>query len=877
MWWRCRRTDEDFKEEIDAHLAQDTDRRVAEGLSPREARAAAHRAFGNVTWAHEHFYESRRLMWLDDLERDTRYTLRGLIKAKVFTVVAILMLALGIGANTAIFTLLYTILLRPLPFREPDSLVMVWEDQTRYGFPQGTPAPANYVDWRAQNHVFEDMAAMVWRDFTITGNDSPERVAGVRLTANLLPMLGVQPMHGRVFHAADDTPEAPPTVLLSYGLWQRRFGGDRSLLGQTITLNGAKSTVVGIMPAGFQFPSREADLWVPAAFTSRELAERDSHYLMVVARLKDRTPLRAAEADMAVIARALEQQYPISNKDLLGVRVVPLREHYAGTMRVSLVLLLATVGTVLLIACANVAHLLLARATARRREMGLRMALGAGRGRIVRQLLTECLVLAGVGELVGLVFARMSFLVLGQLIPQTFPHGTNLTLNLPILLFTTAVAFATAMVCGAFPTLQTARMSLTSRLKESSQGGPHGKGRLRDMLVVLEMTLTVLLLVAAGLLLQSYARLRSLHPGFRSGGVLTAETVLSPARYGDFPRRAAFVHDVLERVQGLPGVLSSGYANYLPLTYKGGTVVFSIEGRPVPAPGQQPVQTAYNRNVSADYFRAMGIPLQRGRSFDERDRPDSLPVVIISGAMARSFWSKEDPVGARIAFGYGPVQPGQPSFTIVGVVGDVKEKGLEVPIGSELYFPLTQVSQSGTFGWPRHLVIRATGDPLKLASDVRRAIWSIDPDQPVEKLRTMDDIVDSDVSNRHLQMVLLITLSMIALVLASAGLYGVLSFRVAQRVPEIGLRIALGANRREVVGSIVGKALFLVGLGVAVGLVGAMTLTRVLSSLLFGVSPTDPMTFGVVALILTAVAAAASYVPARRAARVNPLIALKYE
>ncbi|PYR52759.1 MAG: hypothetical protein DMF89_01690 [Acidobacteria bacterium] len=429
--------------------------------------------------------------------------------------------------------------------------------------------------------MFEDMAAMVWQDFTVTGNGNPERIAGLRVMASFFPLLGVQPIAGRTFVPAEDRPEAAPTAVLSYGFWQRRFGGDRGLVGRSISLNGAVRTVVGIMPAGFQFPSRQAEVWVPAAFTSRELAERDSHYLLVIARLKA-TLLSEAEADMAVIARTLEQRYTVSNKDLAGVRVIPLREQYAGGMRLPLAVLLATVGTVLFVACANVAHLLLARGMFRRKEIAMRVALGAGRGRVLRQLVTECLVLAVTGELLGVALSTTSFLFLARLIPESFPQGTPLGLNLPVLAFTTGIALVTAVLFGVGPSLQAATLPLSATLKDAGKRtGDGGHGRLRDALVIAEMTLTVLLLVAAGLLLPSYSRLRGINPGFQSGGVLTAETVLPVARYRDLPTRVAFIRQVLEQVRAMPGVVSAGYVNYLPLTFKGGTVVFSITIEPL--------------------------------------------------------------------------------------------------------------------------------------------------------------------------------------------------------------------------------------------------------------------------------------------------------
>jgi putative ABC transport system permease protein len=872
-----RRREAELNDEVRAHLELLADEYVRRGMPKTEARASARRDFGGVDQVKESYRDQRGFAALESLLSDLRYAVRGLRNSPGFAFVAVFTLALGIGANTAIFSLINTILLRPLPFHDPDRLVMVWEDQSRYGFPQGTPAPANFLDWKAQNHVFDDMAAMFWTDFNLTGNADPERVKGLRVTADFFPLLGVDAIAGRTFLPQEDSTEAARTVVLSHGLWQRRFNGDPGLVGRDVAINGARHTVVGIMPRGFQFPSREAELWVPAAFTPSERAQRDSHYLMVVARLKTGTALGEAQAEMSTIAGRLEQQHPVSNKDLAGVRLVALREQYAGGIRVALTVLLATVGAVLLIACANVAHLLLARGAARRTEIGVRSALGAGRGRIVRQLLAESLVLVAIGEVAGVTLSTVSFPFLVRLIPESFPQGTQLSLDFRVLAFTTVIALATVILFGVTPALQATGSNLSDALKAGGRGGASANGRLRTGLVVVEMTLTVLLLVGAGLLLQSYWRLRQVDPGFRSDGLLTVETVLSPSKYAEGSRREAFVQEVLERVRALPGVVSSGYVNYLPLTIKGGSIVFSIDGRPIPPPGQLPTQTANNRAASADYLRTMGIPLLRGRLFDARDGAEAPPVVVINETMARTFWPNDDPVGQRIRFGYGPSRPGVPNFTVVGVAGDVKQIGLDAAAASQMYFPFSQLPGAATFSWPRHLVVRTKGDPMRLAGDVRRAIAAVDPEQPASNIRTMNAILDGDVANRHTQMTLLGAFAVLALVLASVGLYGVLSYVVVQRTREIGLRMALGASHREVVGDIVRRAIVMTVSGIVLGLGLAFASMRVFSMLLFRISPTDPLTFAAVTLLLMAVAGAASYLPARRATRVDPLIALRHQ
>jgi putative ABC transport system permease protein len=724
--------------------------------------------------------------------------------------------------------------------------------------------------------VFEEMAALDWKNYNISGGSDPERVAGLRVTASLFSLFGIKPAAGRFFLPDEDTAEAARTVVLSYGLWRRRFGGDLNLIGRAISLNGVGHVVVGVAPPEFQFPSRTAALWVPAAFTPLELANRDSHFLTVVARLKQATSISQAQQQMSAIARRLEEQYPVSNKGLNGVRIVTLRHQYSGSARPALNLLLAAVAAVLLIACANVAHLLLARGTTRSREIAVRAALGAGRARIIRQLLTESVLLAAVGGVGGVLLSMITFPFFARLLPNTFPETTRLRVDATVLVFVSLIAVLTAIGFGLAPALQASRLDLNESLKKAGRQVATGNTRLRSVLVIAEVCLTVILLVAAGLLVQSYSRVRGINPGFRTEGLLTAETGLAEGKYDDAARRLQFYEGVLERVGALPDVISAGYVTSLPLTFKGGTVVFSVEGATA-EPTLVSAQSANNRIVSPSYFRTMGIPLIRGRDFDQRDGTDSTRSVIINEKLARTFWPSDDPIGRRVKFGFGPWRPDQPTYTIIGVVGDVKQMRLDEPANSDLYFSFKQSLPFGQFSWPRHLVIRTAGDPMRLASDVRRAVLAVDPDQPVANIRPMEEILDADVSTRHLQMTLLSAFSVLALVLASVGLYGVLRYSVAQRTSEIGLRMALGAQRRNVLGSIVGQAVRLTLLGIALGLAGAFVVTRAFRSFLFDISPTDPTTFAAVALLLLVVATAASYIPARRATTVDPVLALKHE
>jgi putative ABC transport system permease protein len=809
---------------------------------------------------------------MQSLWQDLRYGARMLLKKPGFTLIAVLTLALGIGANTAIFSLVDAVLLRPLPFSDPERLVMVWEDATRIGFPRNTPAPANYADWKAQNKVFEELAALDWRSYALTDEGEPEKVEAQAVTANFFPLLGVQPLLGRAFTPEEDKPGTNRVALISYGLWQRRFGGDQAVVGKEILLDGQKSTVLGVMPRGFQFLAKDTGLWVPMAFSPQRLADRDSHYLTVVARLKPGVSLPQAQADIAAIMQRINREHPVPGFEF-GAAVISLREQLAGDVRPALLVLLVSVGFVLLIACANIANLLLARGAARYREIGVRTALGAGQARIIRQLLTESVLLAVAGGVAGLFCAWWSFSFLTQLIPDSMTLNAGVRIDARVFGFALLLSLLTGIIFGLTPALQVAKVDLNEALKQS--GGRTGTGaghrRLRSALVVTEIALALVLLVGAGLLIQTFLRLRALDIGVNPENVLTLRTQLPRGKYKELPKRDAFYQQVLERVRALPGVVGAGYTTAAPLTWKGGTTSFAIEGRE-PKPGQD----ANNRQVSAGYTETMGMKLRQGRFFDEHDNAQSQPVVIINETMARQYWPGENAVGKRLHIGLGPAESERPLVTVVGVVGDVKEMGLEAPAKAEMFFPYQQLP-SILWNMPRDLTVRTTGDPLSVAPAVRQAVWSVDPTQPVSNVRTMEEILAEEVAQRRIGMTLLAAFAALALLLASLGIYGVLSYAVTQRTQEIGIRLALGAGRKEVLRLVLTDGMRLAGAGLAIGLGVSFALTRLMTSLLFGVSATDPRTLAGVTLLLTAVALLACYVPARRATKVDPMIALRCE
>ncbi len=802
------------------------------------------------------------------LWQDLRYSLRTLRKNPGFAAVVILILALGVGANTAIFSLVNAVLLRQLPFPEADRLVMVWEDMTFLGFSRNTPAPANFVDWRKQNQVFEDMAAIRFRTLNLTGDGEPERLDARGVTASFFSIVRVQPLLGRPILDDDDRPEAGKVAVISYGLWQRRFGGEANIVGKDIVLDGEKYSVIGVMPPRFSFPTQGIDVYVPTGFDAATWNRRTSHFLFVAARLKPGISWQRAQSDMQTIAERLQRDYPDTNARV-GATVLPMREQYAGGVRLAFIVLLGAVGFVLLIACANIANLLLARAASRRKEMAVRAALGAGRWRVIRQLLTENILLAGIGGALGVLLARASFTFLSRLIPPAMGDGSPLQLDYQVLAFSLLVSLAAGVLFGLAPAWQASRVDLNDALKQGGRQSFLASGkRVRSSLVVAEVALAVVLLTGAGLLMQTLARLRGVDLGFRTDNSLVMTTVLSTAKYTKDTDRVAFARQVLDRIKALPGVVNAGYVSTLPLIIKGNTRGFVVEGHPLPLPGES--LDANYREVSSEYLQTMGIPLRRGRFLEEQDRAESKAVAVINETMARKFWPNEDALSKRFKFTNDPTQTWR---EIVGIAGDIHQMGLEEPPRAELYMTLQQARMPD----PNFLVVRTTGNPLNLAAAVRNEIRAVNPEQPISNIRTLEDIVEVEVSQRHLQMELLGGFSALALLLATIGIYGVLHYTVAQRTPEIGVRMALGARRQDVLRMVVLQGIRLATIGVIAGLAAALALTRVMSSLLFGVSASDPATYAAVTAVLLVVAAVASYIPARRASRVDPMVALHYE
>jgi putative ABC transport system permease protein len=804
-----------------------------------------------------------------DFWQDLRYALRMLVKNPGFTAVAVVALALGIGANTAIFSVVNTVLLRPLPYKDPERLVMVFEDSSRHGFPRDNPTAANYIDWRDQNHVFENIAAIAGGNFNLTGVGDPERITGYRVSASLFPLLGVAPQVGRWFTPDEDRAGANPVVIMSHRLWQRRFGGDPNIVGKPLTLNGRSVTLVGIMPADFRFHTQDDELWAPIAFSQEDQANRGTHYLDVMARLKPGVTLGQAQAEMSTIAARLQQQYPETNTDV-GSEVVPLHEHLVGNIRPALLIFLGAVGLVLLIACVNVANLLLARAAVRQREIAVRVALGASRWRLIRQFLTESVLLGVLGGGVGLLLALFGLRLLTALIPPDIPQISNISIDPSVLGFTILISLLTGLIFGLAPAIQWSSLSPNDTLKEGGRDAVAGRGnRIRGGLIVAEVAISLVLLIGAGLLINSFLRLRHVDPGFRTNNLLTMRLFLPQLKYREPAQRAAFFTDINRRLENVPGVKSSAVTTNLPLYKQSTETNITIEGRPDPPPNQEPIITT--RVISPKYFETMGIPLLSGRQLTDQDTDSSPNVTVISETMARRYWPGENPVGKRIAFDRPEKEDDW--FQIVGIARDVRQYDLISDIKPQMYVSYQQVG----FFVPRDLVVKTDVEPLSLAAAVRQTIWDIDKDQPVSNIRTMDQIASESTARQRFSMLLFSIFASVALLLAAVGIYGVMSYSVAQRRGEFGIRMALGAQKRDVLKLTIGKGLKLVLLGVVFGLAGAFALTRLMKSLLFGVGATDAPTFAAISLVLVGVALLASYIPARRATKVDPIEALRYE
>jgi putative ABC transport system permease protein len=841
---------------------------------------------------------------MQTLLQDLRYGLRILWKSPGFTTVAVLTLALGIGANTAIFSIVNAVLLRPLPFPNPGQLVSVHEKDMRGEIPGRVVVNASYpdfFDWRAQNHVFENMAAFRHTGYTLTGAGTPLHIDAQIVTAEFFSVLGVPPSLGRGFRPEE---EKGRFAVLSHELWQSKYAADPEILGKSITLEGHPYTVVGVAASGFRFPIQASpqQLWTSLGEDARAASgdrpatvERGQHMLDVVARLKPGVSVKQAQAEMNVIAEGLAKQYPNDNGKRFATSLIPEMEYLVGDTRPALLMLLAAVGCVLLIACANIANLMLARATKRSKEIAIRAALGADRGRVIRQLLTESILLALVGGLLGLAISALGIRALLRLGPENVPRLAQVGLDWHVLAFTFLVAVVTGLIFGLAPALHGSKTNLADSLKDRGQdSGAGGQHRVRAALVVAETAVGLVLLVGAGLLIRSFYTLLHVNPGFDPHNVLTMRVDLPDSRYSE-QQQITFYRDLLERIQELPGVVVAGGIFPLPLSSSDINVTFEIEERPV-AKAEEP--SAGFRAISPTYFQTMGIPVLNGRSFDARDTDKSPPVVIINQEFARRYFPNEDPIGKRIKPGF--AIHGDPLMReIVGVVGAVKDHSLSGEFRPEFYFTYPQAMVGDmtlcvrTFRDPKSLTsevrssiasldkgvpvydVRAMDDYV--AAAVRNSIASMDKELPVFNIRTMDEYVGASLGQSRFDALLLTLFAALALALTMVGIYGVMAYTVAQRTREIGIRIALGASRRDVSRMILGRGFVLTGLGLLIGIVAALGLTRFLSSFLYQVKPVDPLTFVVVSVLLGAISLLASYVPAWRAARVDPMVALRYE
>ena len=867
----------ELDEELRVHFERHVEKLVASGLDREEALRQARLEFGGIDQVKEECRDARGVNLIETVLQDLRYGVRMLRKNPGFTITAVLTLGLGIGANTAIFSVVNEVLLKPLPYREPDRLTVVWEQNPERGWYRNIVSAANFLDWRKQNRVFTGMAAAdVEETYTLTGTGKPEEVGGQRATANLFSLLGVRPLLGRTFLPEEDKPGSARVVVLSYSFWQRRYGGSRSVLGRQISLNNQSYTVIGVMPAGFYFPPFwqelfKVELWTAGLDLSQP--DRTWHALLAVARLKPGVGFPQAQANMDAIARNIVRQYPDDKGWNVGL--ASFHEQAVGQTRPALLVLLGAVAFVLLIACVNVANLMLARATTRQREIAVRMVIGAGQARLIRQFFTESLVLAAMGGALGVLLTTWGV----QLLPALAPKGalglegarlvkTSL-INGPVLAFTCAVALATGVVFGLVPALAASKPDLNHALKESGRSSTEGlRGhRLRGVLVAGELALAIILVTGAGLMIKTMVQLSRVNLGFNPQNVLTMRIALLGSRYRDPAPQVAFFRLLTERVESLPGVEAASPSRGLPIEGWSGQD-FVTEDDPHPGPNETP--DANYLAVGPDYFRVMQIPLLQGRVFTGHDAQNSTRVAIVNEKLASTSWPGQNPIGKRLRMGGSE----WPWMTVVGVAGNVKTNWPDPDAGREIYVPYTQ------YPWvqsPRHFIVRTALNPTNIAAAIRRDVSALDKDQPVSDIRMLTDVVGEASAQQRFSMVLLGLFASVALVLAAVGIYGVISYGVAQRIHEIGIRVALGAERHQVLTLVVGQAGVLIAAGVAAGMAGALLLTRFLGKLLYGVKPDDPSTFAAVALTLSVVALFASYIPARQAAKIDPMVALRCE
>ena len=814
---------------------------------------------------------------METLLQDLRYGLRVLLKNPRFAAISILTLAIGIGANTAIFSLVNVVLLRQLPYKDPDSLMWVWsirtdQEKTAFSIP-------DFIDYREQNQTLEQIAAFANWSANLTGGAEPERLQGLRVSGNSFQLLGIEAVAGRTLLPEDDKPDSERTVVLSYGLWKRRFGSDLSMIGGTLTLNGDSYTVVGVLPASFFFPASDAEIAVPLKADSDPWRnDRNSiSFLKAIARLKPNVTRQQAESDMTAIAQRLQQLYPNNNAGKEAVRIVQMKDEVLGNFRMSLLMLLAAVGLVLMIACANLANLTLARASARQKEIAVRMALGCDRMRLIRQMLTECILLSLIGGALGIFIAKISVQSLILLSPTTLPRANQATIDDRVLIFTLVISLLSGVIFGLMPALHSSKMKMNDELKGGNRGSTSsiGRSRTRTLLVIGEVAVSLVLLIAAGLLVKSFMRLQGVPLGFNADKLLVVRLALPKAKYSKPETIAVFYDKVSPQIEALPGVQSAAMISNLPLSGSNTRINFTIVGKPPVSLANRPA-TQY-RMIGPGYFHTMEIPLLGGRDFTVQDTPNTRPVVIINETFARRFWQQESPIGGHLMIDDNNQAPRD--VEIVGVVGDVKHFGLDAEPLPELYVAVYQIPADNVsllinnMNW----VVRTGGDPLALATAVRRSVQSVDGDVPASSIRSMTQYLSTSVAPRRFNMLLLVIFAVVALLLAVMGLYAVISYGVSQQTREIGIRMALGAQRRDVLSLVVGHAFKITVVGLAIGLLGAFAFTRIISSLLYGISATDISTFLFIPLLLAGIALLASYFPARRATKVDPMVALRSE
>jgi putative ABC transport system permease protein len=864
--FRRRRTVSDFSYEIEAHIQHECARLREQGLSEEEARAAARRTFGNVMQAEERFYESGTWLWWDHLSQDLRYGMRMLRKSPGFTIVTVLTLALGIGANTVIFSVVNTVLVRPLPYPNHDRILRIQESHQNDA--EANLTYATFLDMQRAAKSIDNLSAYRPWVFNLTGEGEPERVAGAMVSANFFTAFATQPFLGRLLTDEDDRSGGNNRVtVLSYGLWANRYGGDRDIIGRTVLVNSEPHTVVGVMPQGFDFPEKSA-MWCPLIPGGEFHDNRRAHLLSVVAVLRSTNSQAMAQQELSGIAQSIRENDRSSEDPGLLLIASPLKKILVAPVRTALEILIFSVSMLLLIACANIANLLLSRSAVRQKEIAVRTAIGAGRGRLVRQLFTENLLLGSLGGLLGFAVAVWALRVLTATNAANIPRLNEITMDWRVLIFTLVVTLSTSIVFGLVPALGGLKIDLHASLKEQAAiSGRSSRAGIKQILLVPQFALATVLLAGAGLLANSFVHLLRVDLGFNPANLITMELFLSPAEYPERdPRAAVLLHEMMERVRAIPGVRFAGLVSALPIT-GGPATDFSISGRPLPRAGDEP--SADIRTVDPAYFGTMGIPLLAGRNFTEHDNATAPPVMVINQTMARQFWPNENPLGKHVTMkDWGAPLTGE----IVGVVGDVKSNGLDEAGGPMIYWSYYQFAQIFN-----SVVVRSRLNIATLIPAVKSQIWSVDKNQPVSDIKTMDQVLSDSLARRRIYMALLGIFAGAALLLAAVGIYGVMSYTVNQRVHEIGLRLALGAERADVLRLILSEGTKIAFVGTATGIAVALALTRLMTSLLYGVTATDPATLVAVAALPVFVALVACYIPARRAMRVDPIVALRHE